>query len=285
MRPPSADERLEKMNTPRCLVLGVCPEGKILAYLDTWGGSLARDAQEWANGEGSDAFQEYRIAPDNSRDLLLQQLQRVYHLGSVPSQKLDEHGNLVPYQNAQNGAGVTLEALLGIRGNGRSEPDFMDWELKTHGRSPVTMLTPEPDSGLYLDDFDEFLERHHSSRAEKKINFAAVHHPETRQNRTGLKMVLSDIDMSTGLPMDPEGGIFLLDDQGHAAIGWSFNKLISHWSRKHAKTAFVHYTRARTQQYEYAFGPEVRLCTGNSVRSFLKALSMGNIYYDPPLSA
>lgn len=60
----------------------------------------------------------------------------------------------------------TLESLLGIQSNGYSLPDFHGWEVKARsvgnsdkpGSSVVTLFTPEPTSGAYVDEhFSEFM--------------------------------------------------------------------------------------------------------------------------------
>jgi hypothetical protein len=39
--------------------------------------------------------------------------------------------------------------MLGISPNGRSEPDYLGWELKAYSGSRITLMTPEPNGGLY----------------------------------------------------------------------------------------------------------------------------------------
>ena len=33
--------------------------------------------------------------------------------------------------------------------NGRSEPDYMGWEMKAYSSGRITLMTPEPDGGMY----------------------------------------------------------------------------------------------------------------------------------------
>ena len=61
---------------------------------------------------------------------------------------------------------IHFEAELGIIPNGIAEPDFMGWEIKQYSvrdfenfraKSPVTLMTPEPTSGVYSDNFPLFM--------------------------------------------------------------------------------------------------------------------------------
>ncbi len=80
----------------------------------------------------------------------------------------------------------TLEAALGIRPNGRAEPDYQGWEVKQYSvrdftrfsaKTPVTLLTPEPDGGLYNDDIQQFMMTHgYADRngVPDRLNFGGV---------------------------------------------------------------------------------------------------------------
>src|SRR5690606_23997105 len=134
MQPPTTEERKcrENRGANRCLVLGI-RENSILAYVSSWDDSLSKEAAERIlTGQSeryTSVFYEYAdgVRTTSTREKLINRLREIYHMGFIESCRLDSDGNRIPYV-AQNSAGLTLESFFGIIPNGRSEPDFMDWE-------------------------------------------------------------------------------------------------------------------------------------------------------------
>lgn len=284
MQPPTPDERILREHTPRCLVLGICPNGEILAYVGAWESDLAQDAilriQSNRANRVASVFYELRPPQFDGREELLRRLLSISASGPVASCRLNAMGQLIPYV-AKNAAGYTLESLFGIIPNGSSEPDFMGWELKAHSSGALTLMTPEPDSGIYLDHLELFLESYGRSDGSRR-DFTGRHLNDILCERSSLTLRMEGYDPSRGEVVDPDGGLALRDGNGNLAAGWSFSKLITHWSRKHGQTAYVKYTKTDTNDYPYfQYGPEVLLCRGAEVNRFLAALYEGTIYYDP----
>lgn len=288
LQPPTDEERAARMDTPRCLVLGLCRDGRILAYLDHWTGPLSRQATKLIDsGEASkvaSVFHEWSRAQSelSSKQLLIARLRDIYSMGAIRSCRLDAQGNRKEYR-AQNGAGYTLESLFDITPNGRSEPDHLGWELKSHSSGPVTLMTPEPDTGSYLEDLGVFLETY-GRCSDKRRDFTGKHVTWKKNGSTGLTLRMEGYDRDRGEIVDTSGGLMMRDEAGNVAAGWSFDKLLTHWSRKHAQAAYVPYQHEERDVRYYTYGPSVHICEGADLHLFLSALSDSAIFYDPGIN-
>ena len=284
MQPPTAEQRSLREHTPRCLVLGIVPDGKVLAYVAPWGSELALDAAERINkGETENVasiFHELKQQVIDSRSDLLHRLTAIYQGGAVQSCRLNREGLWQAY-TARNAAGYTLESLFGIIPNGIAEPDYLGWELKTHGAGAVTLMTPEPNTGFYRDDIGRFMHNYGKCGSERR-DFTGKHLIGIQSENTALTLRMEGYDPIKNEVVNPDGGLILRDHQGNIAAGWTFEKLLTHWSRKHAETAYVKYRAFDKEETKFfRFGPEIRLCRGAGVKPFLKALHSSAIYYDP----
>lgn len=287
MQPPTSEERAQREHSPRCLVLGICPDGAVLAYVAAWESHVAADAIGRISGgtvaNVASVFYEVQSQRTDPATVLLARLEQIYARGPVRSCRLDASGVLMPY-TATNGAGYTLESQFGIVPNGHSEPDFLGWELKAHSGQVVTLMTPEPDVGIYLDSLDDFLLAYGGVKAERR-DFNGRHRVDMVCEKTSLTMHMEGFDRTRCEITDPNGGLFLRDQTGQLAAGWTFNKLVTHWAKKHGQTAYVTYTKQESAGgVYYRYGPEVLLCQGAELKRFLAALDDGIIYYDPGIN-
>jgi hypothetical protein len=284
MYPPTSEERALHIRSPRCLILGVCSDDRIVAFAGAWESELSRDAADRIQSCTADniasVFYELQPPQKNSRSELINRLQLIYRSGAIPSQKMNSSGVAIPY-TAKNGAGYTLESKFGIIPNGNSDPDFMGWELKAHSGAAVTLMTPEPDVGSYRDDLGQFLISYGRS-SEGRRDFTGRHQTGVLCGATSLTLQMEGYDPSRVEIIDPNGGLFLRDRVGRLAAGWTFKKLVGHWSKKHAQTAYVTYNKSTvTGTNFYSYGPQVLLGEGAELQTFLRALHLGLIYYDP----
>lgn len=279
----------------RVMFFGVTPRREILAYAVAPDSPMALEltSRQWAS---LGVFLELPASTDltqNPREILLGELRRIHALGWIASQKLTKDGRKLPYA-ARNAGGYTLEAELGISPNGYSEPDFMGWEIKQYSvtdfqsyraKTPVTLMTPEPNGGIYKDEgVAGFLRRFgyadKSGKADR-FNFGGIYtcdkdfHPDT-----GLKMVLNGYDRQTGKITDMDGDISLISANDEQAASWSFKGIMQHWNRKHAQAAYLP-CLFREPPPEYAYGAKALLCEQTDFILFIKALADGKIYYDP----
>nr|WP_205680251.1 MvaI/BcnI family restriction endonuclease [Brenneria salicis] len=188
--------------------------------------------------------------------------------GYIKSRKLDKTGRIIDYK-AKNGAGFTLESFFGIIPNGKSEPDFLDWELKAHSGSVITLMTPEPNTGKYIEDIHLFMRDYASSKKEKRVDFASIHRVGDINEKTGLSLNLEGYNITKRKIEDPDGGLFLRNHSGVLVARWSFEKLLNHWKRKHAKTCFVSYeSQDSCSGRHYRYRPSITLATGAELEIF-----------------
>jgi len=224
---------------------------------------------------------------------LMRQLCGIHDMGFVSSRRLDPAGTLVPC-NASNCNGNTLEALLGVRSNGFSLPDFMGWEVKARQvknaekptSSIVTLFTPEPTMGTYTDHgIEAFIRRFgypdRNGRPDR-LNFGGIHKGgKPAHHLTGLKLVIDGYDPAKPKEYLSTGAVLLVDATDTVAAGWSFAKLMDHWKEKHAQAAYVPCQQILTPERQYRYGRNILVGEGAEFSLLLKAFYDGSVYYDP----
>ncbi len=286
MQPPTSEERAQRTDLSRFLVLGV-NEDTIWAYCTDWESPLSEELHTAVLNNRltnvATVFYEFLGNKKSSQQKLIEKLTDIYRQGDIESCRLNRHGQKLPYL-AQNGAGYTLEAQFGITPNGSSDPDFMDWELKAHSGSVVTLMTPEPNIGTYLDDLEIFLRSYGSSKQPARLDFASRHNVGELNEKTHLTMRLIGYDAKLEKITDPTGGLFLINLSDSVVAGWTFDKIIEHWKKKHANTCYVAYTVSKEDATSYRFGPEIALGKGTGLIQLLNALYNSTIYYDPGIN-
>lgn len=290
MRPIAREERGPKNQWDgRVLFMGTTPDGKILAHLAVPASAAAHEFQAWKDkGEIehlTDRSPLYELsisaAKPDTRSLLLAELARIHALGWTDSVRMNSSGQIVPYL-ARNGGGYTLEALLGIKPNGRSEPDFLGWEVKGHSGSRITLMTPEPDQGHYgRHGAEAFVRKYGYVRADGVLYFTGTHKVNTRQAKTGQLLTLEGFDSSKEKIINVDGGIYMTDKSDNASAIWTFPGLITHWGRKHANAVYVRYEISKTKPPQYRYKTPARLAVGTDFTRYLKAMHSGNVVYDP----
>ena len=273
----------------RWLFLGVTADCRIIAYACGRDSSCARWAEEVSVSlDAGGVFRELPMAPGVRPDVMAA-LRRIAGLGWIGSKRLDRNGHVLPC-DSNNCGGYTLEAELGIRPNGRSEPDYDGWEVKQFRVNnlqnprggPITLMTPEPNGGLYFDEGPEAFVRCYGYPDKRgvadRLNFGGVHRAGLRHAATKLELVLAgwDSDRITSLG----GGIELRDTAGKVAARWSFASLLEHWKRKHAKAVYVP-SNSALEPRRYRYGAKVLVGVGTDFSYLLRAVAKGTVYYDP----
>lgn len=300
----AAPSELMSSRTPgRVLLMGVRSEDEaILAMLLEPGSEGAR---EFIARQSE--FQVYGVlvelpAPEEGRDdgfaSLATHLSRIAAKNWIRSWSLGANGECLACDAPQCG-GYTLEAELGIRRNGRSEPDFLGWEVKSFdvpsldrpspGGKALTLMTPEPTGGLYQDDFAEFWKRHsypdQSGRADRegRRNFGGIYRVDgVVHERTKLSLVLDGFDAKKKA-FSATGALALVDKRGSHAASWSFPSLLEKWSRKHARAVYVPVQRRDEAPRSYRYSSRVSLGRGTDFVRLLDAIARGVIYLDPEI--
>lgn len=275
----------------RVLFLGVTSTGRIIAHAAK-DPALLGELAGLQNLEQTGAFRHLPVGTaDTSRERLLHRLAAIAAAGWLPAQKLRSDGSIGPCAGTNCG-GYTLEAQMGIAPNGRSEPDFEGWELKSHAVTrfdrlsvgQLTLMTPEPTGGIYrLKGAAAFVRQFgYAARVtEDRLNFSSPHYAWTRNDLTGLTLQLLGYDRAKGRIIDPHASFALLNDEGEIAAEWHYAGLLAHWNRKHDKAAYVPSLCQRSVPVQYRYGDRIRLGTGTDFDRFLLAISNGAVWYDP----
>jgi len=272
----------------RVLFLGVTRDSSVLAYLAINGSSASQEFDERAREGTLEKLGVLYSIPHqsegNQREILLSTLKEIHCRGWVGSMRLDAQGQPKPYR-ATNGGGYTLEALLGVKPNGRAEPDFHGWEIKAYSGDRITLMTPEPKAGYYGDEgLAAFLHRYGYHRPDKVIYFTGTHRVGILHAKTTLILRLDGYNPASGKIESVTGGISLIDNAGSNAASWPFSELITHWAKKHARAAYVPYELEKNTPSglpHYRFSNSVGLGYDSSFLKYLSAMYSGLIVYDP----
>lgn len=290
-----ANELMRSRLAGRVMFLGIGDQGTITGAVVSPDDALAKEFEAVIAGQEDGVFQELALSAAvlDPKTELLAELKRIHELGWIDSKRLTGDGSLAPCE-APNCGGYTLEAELGVKPNGFSEPDFCGWEVKQYnvpdiakqtGGGSITLMTPEPTGGFYHDKgVEAFLRKYgYPDRRDRedRINFGGVHRVGNRVSLTGLTLVLDGYDAAASKFLDATKGITLLDDKGEAAAVWAYTGLIKHWARKHERAVYVPSASRTEPRRQYHYGGSVLLGQETDFFRFLNAMAAGHVYYDP----
>ena len=289
----------ELMNTRlpgRILFLGLTRDDKIVAWATGPDSALATAFRNLWGLEQRGVFHVLPVESAEgrtSKERLLAELRRIHLLGWVDSKALKSDGIIVPCRASQC-VGYTLEAELGVARNGRSEPDFLGWEVKASTVSafsrppsakPITLMTPEPTGGYYRQEgVEAFIHKYgyaDKKGREDRMNFGGRFRAGQFHEGTGLTLTLSGYDATAGKITNASGSLALIDGAGNPAAEWSFAHLMGIWNRKHAQAVYVPALARQEPERQYSYGDRVRLAEGTDFTRLIKAVAAGAVYYDP----
>lgn len=290
----SPSELLNCRMTGRILLLGIKNSGEIYGFAIAPDSPLARELQAEHPVTVDTVFQHIPLVAGrdagDSRILLLRELKRIHEKEWLLSKRLNSDGGIVACQ-APNCGGYTLEAELGVRPNGFSQPDYLGWEVKQFSvpsfsgkySGILTLMTPEPDGGDYCDKGVDYFVRTYgyvdTKGRDDRLNFGGIYRNNMQHSVTGLRLGL--VGYSAGQKiLDGNGSIALFGRTGQVAASWSFAGLMTHWNRKHAQAVYVP-SMKREQPLQYCYGGAVYLAVGTDFLRFLGVLAKGGVYYDP----
>lgn len=272
----------------RLFVFGVVPETK------TFGIALPSDHPVSQSCPWDDLIPtsaSFRRLED-TRQSVIQRLGELSHRGWIPSCRLNSAGTVIHYGAANNAVGYTLEAHFGITPNGIPLPDYLGWELKATTvrkfpmkltRTPLTLMTTEPDGGVYVDQGLEVFLKRWGYLKDGFWRITGRHFVGATQDRTGLTLRLRGYDPDRGSIVESDGALELVDAEGIVTASWSFNKLINKWRIKHANTALVPALKRLPIEGRpsFRYSSTVHLCEGGDVGRLLSSLHEGYVYFDP----
>ena len=286
----------------RLLFLGITDDGKIIGFVVAPDSEISNEFNSHKKFTSVGVFKEITIEHGNielnSREKLLSQLKRIHLLKWIDSKRLDRNRNILPCVSTNCG-GYTLEAELGITPNGYSEPDYLGWEVKQfavadfakYNSSIVTLMTPEPTHGYYVDKGIEFFIRKYGYKdklgREARLNFGGIHKHGNIQETTKLQLTLVGFDKESRKITNTEGFMALIDNDGNIAASWSFVSLLKHWNTKHSNACYVPSLNRKDEKLypfskqQYYYGDKIILGTLTNFTLFLTQIENGNIYYDP----
>ncbi|SDL76804.1 MvaI/BcnI family restriction endonuclease [Arthrobacter sp. ok362] len=286
------NERRRGREPGRILVFGVGHAKKVFALILSQHSPAAAELRI-VNVKGSPLFVPYFLGTPpvgmTNRELLFAELSRIHHLKWTPSIALEKDGQIKACRGNTCG-GMTLEAHLGVNRNAKPDPDFAGWEVKKFKvagwerkpTSPVTLLTPSPDKGAYSEHSpEELVRRWGTIRTRQRIDFNGRHRALKRNGSTQLTLRVEGYDPNSQI-ITGNGMIGLWDDRtGELAAGWTFEKLIDRWGRKHRQAVYVPALDRSEPDLEFAFGRRVKIGEGTSFNLFISAMARGHIFYDP----
>jgi hypothetical protein len=290
------NELMNTRSSGRILFLGITKDNRISAWATGAESALARGYRDLGQLEQLGVFKITPVAaPENrtSRELLLAELRRIHMLGWIDSKALNSDGSVVGC-NAPQCVGYTLEAELGVARNGRSEPDYLGWEVKASevtsfdkppNAKAITLMTPEPTGGFYREQGVEAFIRKYGyadklGRADR-MNFGGVFRAGHYHAGTNLTLTLIGFDAVVGKITNVSGSLALIDNSGNAAAEWSFAHLMGIWNRKHAQAVYVPALARQERGRQYQYGNSVRLADGTDFTRLIRAVAAGAVYYDP----
>ena len=171
---------------------------------------------------------------------------------------------------------------LRIFPNSRSEPDLMGWEIKAYSIDRVTLITPEPDGGMYGEQgVKAFVREYGHATKDDTLYFTGMHRADCRNEKTGLTLAVRGFNPARKVIEDVEGAVELLNDAGHCAAAWSFADLMIGWNKKHAQAAYVPYESEKELAPAYRYFSPTLLGEGTDFNRYLSALCAGRVIFDP----
>lgn len=268
----------------RVLVFATTGDKRTFAYLAPENSPLASELlHNFSKSPQKSLFFELTlpIGSQQNKGKVLEALRHIHAEGFHPSSRRDKHGNVIPYK-ASNGAGFTLESLLGITPNSKPEPDYLGWEIKTHSTSRITLMTPEPRGGFYGERGAKAFVEHYGHEVDdgKSMYFTGNHTMAIPCIKTGLTLHVNGFDSASPKSMDVNGAIQLIDSSGNEAASWPFTQLLTHWNQKHAFAVYIKYTSQKIP-LAYRYDTPILMGEHTDFQRYLTALCSGAIIFDP----
>ena len=280
----SPPECLSGREEGRLLIIGVC-ENSTIGYVVAKGDLIIQQAMDAPSLSTPSAFKEI-IFTREKQIPINEALSRIIHNGphnpcilkNIDGAKVEQHYSITN----NNVAGYTMEAKLGILPNGDSKPDYQGYEVKTLLKTNVTLMTPEPDSGIYKEQgLKVFLKRYGYPSETGEYRLSKRHKVGVKHPDTGLTLTIDYGDFHpTEKRFNFGGSISLVEDDGTVAASWKLERIVSHWLTKHSSTVIV---RAKKVGGKISYFPEVIFCQGPDPVGLIEGFVKGHICWDPGL--
>ena len=268
----------------RFLILGVT-ESTTIGYVIQNDDPLIKDIELAPYSRTPSAFNLIDTSLEKNSSVR-EALSKIIHSGPhSPCILKKKGGNLVQENYAisnNNAAGYTMEAKLGVLPNGDAKPDYDGYEVKTLLNTNITLMTPEPDAGIYKEKgLKFFLRKYGYLDGNGEYRLSKRHKVGTRHPDTGLTLTIRYGDFHpTERRFNFGGSLSLIEDDGTVAASWELDRLISHWLTKHASTAII---RCIKKDGKIEYLPEVIFCDGPDPVGLIEGFVHGLICWDPGL--
>jgi hypothetical protein len=274
----------------RYLVLGRRGDGEALGVMVAGAPSqFEKDVAALPGATGSRTWKHLRLrttAPDRLVAMLAAAAGR-----TIPGQRLDASGRTVPFNGTQV-CGYTLEHALGIIPNSSKNGDFEGIELKTHTQKKVTLFTPEPDMGLYTEDFARFMTTYGYLDEDGHWRLTGIHRVGARCDKSNLTLRIMNHERGSSMAASADRNVHLglFDEQGRLAAGWSLERMLNCWSSKHNETVYIPATKstcddpdliAGGHKHYVQFSDQVLWCRETSAEQLFESLYRGTLFLDP----
>jgi len=144
-------------------------------------------------------------------------------------------------------------------------------------------MTPEPDNGFYREKgAKEFVLKYGHDAPRVIKYFTGTHKIDVLNATSNMTLVIKGFNFNKGSIDDISGGLYLLDNKNKPAAIWSFNQLITLWSRKHSRACYVNYkSETKNGKKGYVYHSPVFIGEKTDLSLFLKTMQSGLIVYDP----
>lgn len=294
--PPDALRRTRQaLYGKRILALAVIPSGTVLGMVLTeTDDPVVEEFPDLPELPSAPFFRVLVIgAPAGAKplDLLKADLKRIFG-GWHPSMILKTTSPDPEPFSGNQGAGYTLEALLGVPANAKKAPDKYGFEVKSFSSNRISLMTPTPDGGFQgAHTFREFMDHygHPGTKGDDSRRFTGTHRCGQICKATGMSLRVTGYDPAADSFDDDTAsvGVELFHVlTGDVVAAWSLERLANSWNEKHASAIYVP-SKARASSAgsgayrEYSYGPVAHVGQGTTVWRLLRAVHAGVVYYDP----
>lgn len=250
-------------------------------------------------------YQPTHLGPEiHSNTIRLEKLLVERIIGkSLKGCRFDKHGNTIPFIGTQV-HGYTLEHALDITPNTNHNGDIFGIELKCFTAKKLSLITTEPDGGLYNSDFVEFMTTYGYPKDDDH-RFTGIHRAYQRNDKTGLTLKIVCEPVTKKNPSVPATKydpnivfakqmnrmqVVLEDDRGGIAASWSIEHLMNRWGAKHNEVVYVPATVFKNNiSEEFSKGYKKRVqfdrkviwCFRSTIEKLVNSIHEGVIFLDP----
>lgn len=190
------------------------------------------------------------------------------------------------------GAGYTLEALLNVVANSSKEPDKYGFEIKAFkAGGKISLMTPTADYGAEgMSSFRDFMDKYGwlGKSGDGRIVFNGVFRYHKPNKNSGHFLDIEGFETTSkefSSVLSSIGVSLINEDIEEVISGWTFQKLLDGWSKKHMSACYVEYEKRPYSKgghdAEYRFTGRVFICEQTTIFRYLSAIAENYVYYDP----